>query len=603
VTVFCLVEPDGGTVADASLRALTLARGLAAGAATEVAAVLFGAPDAALVSALAEYGVGDVYVASGIDCYAPQAWARILAELLGAASLSADAPVPAVVAAGTEHGNEVMAHLGAITGLPMAANCVVASPSDAGVLNIVRQRWAGLLLEEAVLDAPAALLTVATDAVSAEPAPAPGEAVVHEVSTSAGDADLVVRAAESSAGAGGASLATARVVVGGGRGVGSADGFAPLEELAGLLGGVVGVSRVVTSEGWRPHSMQVGQTGTKITPDLYLACGISGAIQHFAGCSGAKHIIAINTDPSAPMMTRADYAVVGDLHEVLPALIKALRSRVLPERVGDNRGMRFFRVKVVRTLPHPGRGFTQGLITEGETVWESVGQYGMSVLRRYEFGAAEVAAQAAVPPEFFAEAICRVGASIVQLTWRERVALRWNAATLEVAEKVRFNREGWGICAVPADNRTGAGPDAADIPVSEVVTSDGSSELVRRDPVTLAPRAVVHVRCGESRVRWLNDLTWADGLVWANVLGTACLAGIDLDTGAVTDLVDARAAGEWHADPQMVMNGIAALGRPGEFLLTGKGWRSIRHVRLIPDRGRGQVDRLLEGPRRLISGI
>jgi electron transfer flavoprotein alpha subunit len=137
----------------------------------------------------------------------------------------------------------------------------------------------------------------------------------------------VVRAAETSAGLGGASLATARVVVGGGRGVGSADGFAGLEELAELLGGVVGVSRVVTSEGWRPHSMQVGQTGTKITPDLYLACGISGAIQHFAGCASARHIIAVNTDPAAPMMARADYAVVGDLHQVIPALVEALRER------------------------------------------------------------------------------------------------------------------------------------------------------------------------------------------------------------------------------------------------------------------------------------
>jgi electron transfer flavoprotein alpha subunit len=117
------------------------------------------------------------------------------------------------------------------------------------------------------------------------------------------------------------------VVVGGGRGVGSAAGFAPLEELASLLGGVVGVSRVVTSEGWRPHTQQVGQTGTKITPELYLACGISGAIQHIAGCSGAKHIIAINTDPGAPMMARADYAVIGDLHEVVPVLIEALRAR------------------------------------------------------------------------------------------------------------------------------------------------------------------------------------------------------------------------------------------------------------------------------------
>jgi electron transfer flavoprotein alpha subunit len=328
MTVFCLVEPDGDAVADASLRALTLARGLAAGPAAGVACVIFGALDPAIAVGLAAYGAGDVYVVSGVDGYAPQAWARVLAELLGPVLNSTAGAVPhAVVAAGTEHGNEVMAHLGAITGLPMAANCVAASPTDAGALGIVRQRWAGLLLEEAVLDAPAALLTVATDAVAAEPATVPGPAVVHAVAPPVTDADLVVRAVESSADTGGASLATARVVVGGGRGVGSADGFAPLEELAGLLGGVVGVSRVVTSEGWRPHSMQVGQTGTKITPDLYLACGISGAIQHFAGCSGAKHIIAINTDPSAPMMTRADYAVVGDLHEVLPALIEALRAR------------------------------------------------------------------------------------------------------------------------------------------------------------------------------------------------------------------------------------------------------------------------------------
>jgi len=264
--------------------------------------------------------------------------------------------------------------------------------------------------------------------------------------------------------------------------------------------------------------------------------------------------------------------------------------------------MRFFRVKVVRTLPHPGRGFTQGLTAAGQTVWESGGQYGMSVLRRYELGAAKVTAEAALPPELFAEAICRVGGSVLQLTWRERVALLWDAATLEVAEKVRFNREGWGICAVPVDNGTSTGPDAVDIPVGEVVTSDGSSELVRRDPVTLAPREVVHVRCGESRVRWLNDLTWAGGLVWANVLGTTCLAGIDLGTGALTDVVDARAAGERHAHPQMVMNGIAALDQPGEFLLTGKGWRSIRHVRLIPDRNRGQVDRLLAGPKALLRG-
>jgi electron transfer flavoprotein alpha subunit len=331
MTVYCLVEleRDCGagarlTVSDASSRALTLARGLAGPAAGgRVAAVTFAAAAQVPLADLAAYGATDVYAIT-VDGYAPQAWARAIAGLLPGAAGSG---VPAVVAAGTDLGNEVLAHLGAITGQPMAANCVSASADAGPGLSLIRQRWAGLLLEEAVLDAAVALLTVAVDAVSPQPADMPGPVTVHEVKPSLEDADMIVRADEVPAGAGGASLATARVVVGGGRGVGSAEGFAPLEELASLLGGAVGVSRVVTSEGWRPHTQQVGQTGTKITPDLYLACGISGAIQHIAGCSGARYIIAINTDPGAPMMARADYAVVGDLHEVVPALIAALRAR------------------------------------------------------------------------------------------------------------------------------------------------------------------------------------------------------------------------------------------------------------------------------------
>jgi glutaminyl-peptide cyclotransferase len=238
-------------------------------------------------------------------------------------------------------------------------------------------------------------------------------------------------------------------------------------------------------------------------------------------------------------------------------------------------------------MPHPGRGFTQGLIVSGGDIWESSGQYGISALCRYSPGATQVAASAALPAELFAEGICRVGGSVWQLTWRERVALRWDTASLELVEKVRFNREGWGICAVPVGND----------PAGEVVTSDGSSELVRRDPETLEPRSIVHVRCAGRRLRRLNDLAWAGGLVWANVLGTTCIAGIDLSTGEVTEAVDARAAGERHTDPQMLMNGIAPVGQLGEFLLTGKGWRSIRHVRLAATRDRGQVDRMLEGPR------
>ena len=328
MTVLCLVELDDSVPADASLRALTLARTLAD---TSVRSVVFADSDRVPASALADYGVTDVYVIEPgtLEGYAPQAWARVLA------GLATETGATAVLAAGTDRGNEVLAHLGAITGLPMAANCTLVTPDGGQTHRLVRHRWAGLLLEEAVMEAPIALFTVATDAVSAVPTalpsggtpPVPAAIAVHVHKPELAETDLVVRAAESPASAGGASLATARVVVGGGRGVGGADGFAPLEELADLLGGVVGVSRVVTSEGWRPHRQQVGQTGTKITPELYLACGISGAIQHIAGCAGAKHIIAINTDPGAPILAHADYAIIGDLHQVIPALVEALRAR------------------------------------------------------------------------------------------------------------------------------------------------------------------------------------------------------------------------------------------------------------------------------------
>jgi electron transfer flavoprotein alpha subunit len=316
VSVLVLVELDGGEPADASLRALTLARSLG-----DVSAVVFA--DAALQDTLAGYGVTDVYLIepSSLDGYAPQAWARTLA------GLATETGATAVLAAGTDRGNEVLAHVGAITGLPMAANCTLVTPDEGKTHRLVRHRWAGLLLEDAVMEAPVALFTVATDSVAAVSAETPASLQVHVHKPELVEADLVVRAVESPAGAGGASLATARVVVGGGRGVGGPDGFAPLEELAELLGGVVGVSRVVTSEGWRPHKQQVGQTGTKITPELYLACGISGAIQHIAGCASAKHIIAINTDPGAPILAHADYAVIGDLHQVIPALVEALRAR------------------------------------------------------------------------------------------------------------------------------------------------------------------------------------------------------------------------------------------------------------------------------------
>ena len=228
----------------------------------------------------------------------------------------------AVFAAGTDRGNDVMARVAARLGLPFAANCVAVTAGDP--VKVTRLRWGGSLLEEALLHSPRPLITVAPHAVSPDYGAPPPEMTLD----SPDYRELVVQVKEHvQPSNGGVSLAEAKVIVSGGRGVGSREGFAIIEELAGLLGGAVGCSRAVTSAGWRPHSDQVGQTGTKVSPEVYIACGISGATQHMAGLKGAKRIVAINSDPQAPLMLNADYTVTGDLKEIVPAISAEIRKR------------------------------------------------------------------------------------------------------------------------------------------------------------------------------------------------------------------------------------------------------------------------------------
>jgi electron transfer flavoprotein alpha subunit len=252
----------------------------------------------------------------GSEAYAPAAWAQTLAELAQARGAAA------IIAAGTDRGNEVLAHVAAKLDQPMSANCMSVTPGEPA--TVTRMRWGGSLLEEARVHGAPLLLSVAPHAVAAT---APSEVETLAVSSSATDADRVVRVSETVAAASaGVSLADADVVVSGGRGVGSSEGFSVIEELAALLGGAVGCSRAVTSAGWRPHSDQVGQTGTKISPEIYIACGISGATQHMAGCKGAKRLLAVNPDGEASIFASADYAVIGDLHEVVPAISAEIRK-------------------------------------------------------------------------------------------------------------------------------------------------------------------------------------------------------------------------------------------------------------------------------------
>jgi electron transfer flavoprotein alpha subunit len=295
-----------------SQQALTFARGTG----EEVHAVLVGgAGEAHADSAgLGTYGASAVHVAGHpeLDAYAPGAWAQSVLELSGRMSPEA------VVGPGSDLGNEVLAHLAARTDQPLSANCVSLTLGDPA--SVTRVRWGGSLLEEARLHGSPLLLTVAPHAVAAETVDGQ-EATVERFTPELSQADLAVKVSERvGAATAGVSLEDADVVVSGGRGVGSAEGFAVIEELAELLGAAVGCSRAVTMAGWRPHTDQVGQTGTKISPELYIACGISGATQHMAGCKGAKKLLAVNPDPEAPILASADYAVLGDLHEVVPAI-------------------------------------------------------------------------------------------------------------------------------------------------------------------------------------------------------------------------------------------------------------------------------------------
>ena len=322
--ILVLVTITGGVPERASLEALALARRLAAdtGGALEAVLIADEASGRAAAAALAGSGVTTALVVQhdGLTTDHPDGWAAALAQVV-----EARAPA-AVVGAGTERGNELLARLAARTGLPMAANCLAVEPGDR--YRLTRQRWAGSLLEDCWLDAPIRLLTVAPNSVPAgAPDGSPAPAVVA-VAVDLSERDLALHVTSREAPERGKiSLADARVVIGGGRGVGSGEGFGDLEELASLLGGAVGGSRVVTSAGWRPHADQIGQTGLRIAPDIYIACGISGAIQHIVGCKAAKHILAINSDPEAPIMGVADYAVIGDLHAVLPAISAEIRRR------------------------------------------------------------------------------------------------------------------------------------------------------------------------------------------------------------------------------------------------------------------------------------
>ncbi|MDE0121214.1 MAG: electron transfer flavoprotein subunit alpha/FixB family protein [bacterium] len=318
--ILVFVDNDRGTLSPSALEALTPAYSLADSldASLELATVGEGGR-----AALEPVGLGGYVISHPVlSDYAPEAYGDALAQLVSEEQFSV------VISLGDDRGAEVMAHMAAVLDQPLVANVTEIADTEGpdGSWEVIRVRWGGSLLERARLRSDLKFLTIAPHTFPA-PEPNGGAGPLTTFVPEIPDSLARTRVVERVKLAEGLTLATAPVVVSGGRGVGSAENFAILEELADLLGGVVGCSRVATNNGWRPHSDQVGQTGTRIAPDLYIACGISGAVQHWVGCMASKQILAINTDPEAPLVTKADYAVIGDLHEILAAVIAEIKAR------------------------------------------------------------------------------------------------------------------------------------------------------------------------------------------------------------------------------------------------------------------------------------
>ncbi len=317
--ILVLAEHSGEKVKKVTFELLTLARGFG-----EPAAVWLGPGAEAGRERLAEFGAVKVYVADGddLDDYVVAPKAEVLAALV-----AAHAPAAVLVAA-TPEGKEIAGRLAVKTGSGVITDAVgLAAGADGTGLVAEQSIFGGAIVVQSRVRAGTPIVAVRPNSAAAEPAPglAELEQVAVEVSDAAKAAHITERVVQERGER--PELTEAAIVVSGGRGVGGAENFALIEKLADSVGAAVGASRAATDAGWYPHQFQVGQTGKTVSPQLYLAVGISGAIQHRAGMQTSKTIMVINKDPEAPIFELADFGVVGDLFTVVPQLTEEIEKR------------------------------------------------------------------------------------------------------------------------------------------------------------------------------------------------------------------------------------------------------------------------------------
>jgi len=327
--IWVFIEHFNHLIAPASLEALGAARKLNAdagggGGGNGVTALLFGQGVGGLTADLIAHGADEVLLADDatLKDFRSEACAALLVKL-------AQEHQPAVILAGaTTRGRDLLGTATVDLNTGSIADAIALSVVD-GRIQATKPVYAGKLLATITTNASQPqLISLRPRAFPKPEADASRTGTVTNVSPALAEDAIQVKVVDYSIEQGQVSLADAKIIVSGGRGVGGPDGFAPVRELAQVLGGAVGASRAAVDSGWIPYAHQVGQTGKTVAPDLYIACGISGAIQHQAGMRSAKTILAINKDADAPIFKLARYGVVGDLFKVVPALTAEFKKRL-----------------------------------------------------------------------------------------------------------------------------------------------------------------------------------------------------------------------------------------------------------------------------------
>jgi electron transfer flavoprotein alpha subunit len=317
--VLVIAEQRDGVLKKVSLEMLGIGAKLAADLGGKVEAALLGSDLGALPNALAQHGAAKVYVADdpNLAVYSSELYTYTLASCIAQVE-------PAIVLVGaTAMGKDLGPRLAARLGVGVASDCT-ALEIENGRLTATRPIFAGKALARVAFKGDPQLATVRPNVL---PTPEPDPSLNAAVEPIPVAGQVRARVVDIlSAGEGEIDVAEAEIIVSGGRGVGGPEGFAPIVQLAKTLGAAVGASRAAVDAGWIEHIHQVGQTGKTVTPNLYVACGISGAIQHLAGMKTSKVIVAVNKDPEAPIFKIANYGIVGDLFEVVPLLDKEFQA-------------------------------------------------------------------------------------------------------------------------------------------------------------------------------------------------------------------------------------------------------------------------------------